>query len=225
MIKVVLLDIDNTLLDFSECAKFAMKRAFEKNNIIYKDEYFNTFTKINYALWRRIEKGTLDKDGLYKIRWKNIFAELNINSDGELFEMDFVSALFDSYHTVDGAHEILDYLKHKYILCAATNGPHNEQYSRLTNANIISYFDHIFISEDIGYSKPHEKFFDYCISCLDNVQKDEIIMVGDSLTADIYGGINYGIKTCFFNYPYRTVKLKLNPDFTILSLSELKTIL
>ncbi len=224
MIKAIFMDIDNTLLDFSECAKFAMTRAFEKNNIPFKDEYFSTFTKINHSLWREIEKGRLDKEGLYKTRWKNIFSELNINFNGELFEKDFVSSLFDSYQTVDGAEEILKYLKNKYILCAATNGPHAEQYSRLKNAGLFSYFDHIFISEDFGAAKPSKKFFDSCVKYLPDIKKDEILLVGDSITADIVGGVEYGLKTCWFNYYKMSNTSNVVSDYKINNLYELENI-
>ena len=97
MLKVVLFDIDNTLLSFDGYVKESMKTGFKKFGIgPYEDEMFPVFNKINSSLWQLLEKGELDFDELQKIRWNLIFERLGISADGIAFEKYFRECLFES---------------------------------------------------------------------------------------------------------------------------------
>lgn len=223
MIKLVLFDIDNTLLDFQKCADFAMKEAMKKWNLDLEPGYFEVFMEINNYYWDLLEKEKITREELYKNRWKTVFEKLGIEDiDGVLFEKDFVNFLYKSHQKIDGADEILEYLKDKYKLIIVSNSSYHEQDSRLTEAGIREYFDELYTSEEVGYPKPTKEFFDHVFKDID-VDKDEVIIIGDSIKADIEGGKNYGIKTCWFNFlkePDSDI-----PDFTIKNLTELKEIL
>lgn len=225
MIKAVLADIDNTLLDFNKCAEYAIKCAFAKWGLQYTDKALSTFFKINTRLWNDIEKGIINKAGLYKVRWAQIFAELGIELDGQSFELDFLQSLSQSYHTVDGAEELLKYLSGKYMLFAASNGPHAEQVSRLTNAGLICYFKDVFTSERIGFQKPRKEFFMGCLERAGGLLPHEAVIIGDSLNADIIGGKACGLVTCFFNYGNVALDGNIPADFTVQALSDIKTLL
>lgn len=209
MIKAVLIDIDNTLLDFDAYVQNAMKDGFEKFNLgEYDDSMFKVFERINTEMWKQIEEGTLTFEGLLQKRWNNIFSALNISFDGRRFEEYFRGCLFDSAIPVKGAEDLLEYLKDRYILCVASNGPYEQQVNRLKRGNMLSYFTKLFISEKIGASKPSEEFFSHCLRELNHEQRhggeceilpSEVIMIGDSLTSDILGAVNSGLKTCFFD--------------------------
>ena len=160
MIKAVFIDIDNTLLDFNKCALWSMKKAFEDYNLNFREQMFDTFNLVNNRLWLEIEKGKLTKEELYACRWNMIFAILGIDVDGVQFENVFYSYLTESAEPVDGALEILKYLSGKYIVCAASNASYEQQIKRLDNAEMTEYFDKIFISEQIGFSKPKKDFFE-----------------------------------------------------------------
>ncbi|MBE7039006.1 MAG: noncanonical pyrimidine nucleotidase, YjjG family [Ruminococcaceae bacterium] len=225
MIKTVFVDIDDTLLDFDKCAKNSIIAACKKYNIKYTSEIFDTFKKINTQLWLDIEKGNLTKSELHKVRWKLIFNELKIDADGIAFENMFFNNLSVSADPVDGASEMLKYLYSKYIICAATNAAYNQQVKRLKMCNMYNYIKYIFASEKLGFQKPTKEFFDSCFSALGNINKNETIIIGDSISADIIGGIEYGIKTCWFNKNAITTPNSLKIDYVVNNLCEIKNIL
>ena len=203
--KAVFIDIDNTLLSFSEYVKHTMKDGFAHFGLKHYEPYmYDIFAEENDKLWHGIEQGTIVFSELEKVRWNIIFARLGIGFDGTVFEKYFRRALYDSAIPMPYADEMLRYLSGKYILCVASNGPYEQQVHRLEVAGMKRYFDYIFISEKLGASKPSEEFFKRAFAEL-NSGREEVIMpadtiiIGDSLTSDIDGGRNYGIKTCFYN--------------------------
>ena len=164
MIKVVLIDIDNTLLSFSGYVKEAMRDGFSSFGLKpYTDDMFPVFEEINNSLWRQIEQGTLTFEELMKCRWNLIFKALEIDFDGEVFEEFFRKNLFYSAVPEDGALDLLNYLCRKYTLCAASNGPYEQQMNRLRIGKMRDCFTHCFISSQIGAQKPSRQFFDYCL--------------------------------------------------------------
>lgn len=226
MIKAVFLDIDNTLLDFDAYVKDAMKTGFKKYGLPeYREEMFDTFTTENAKLWHRIEEGTLTFNELIKIRWNKIFEALGMSFDGVEFETYFRQFLNQSAIPVKGAINLLKHLEGKYTICAASNGPYDQQINRLKIGNMHQYFSHFFISEKIGASKPAKEFFDYCFGELDkSILPSEIMIIGDSLTSDMEGGISNGLKTCFYDRSGKGAKDK-KVDYVVTNLEEIKNIL
>ena len=177
MLKAVLMDIDDTLLDFGKCAEQAMRIGFAEWGLPYDDSTYATFTRINDGLWLMIERGELTTQQLFKFRWNRIFEALGIQADGAAFEKRFLDLLYETAIPVDGADEICRYLKEKYILCAASNAFHDQQLNRLEMAGLLPYFDHVFVSESLGYRKPEKAFFDACRAFLPDVAADECMMI------------------------------------------------
>ena len=195
-IQVIVFDIDNTLLDFRQCALKAMKKAFEKWKIPFKDEYLEVFLKINDKYWNQYEDGKITRDYLYKHRWQEIFNILNISCDGAEFEKDFVANLYHSHEKVKDVEKVLSYLKGKYDLVIASNSSYEEQKTRLTEAGLLSFFSQIFTSEEIGSAKPSHGFFEVIYQGLGgSIPKEKILMIGDSVNADIKGSRDFGFKT------------------------------
>lgn len=223
-IKAVFIDIDNTLLDFNKCALWSMQKAFNDYGLSFENSMFDTFNMINNRLWLRIEKGELTKEELYACRWNMIFALIGIDVDGVEFENAFYSYLTESAEPVDGALDLLKYLHGKYLVCAASNASYAQQIKRLNNAGMAEYLDRIFISEQIGFSKPQKEFFERCFEKISPIVPSETVMIGDSLTADIEGGASFGMKTCRYNHNLTNESSDL-PDFTVCSLSEIKKFL
>lgn len=231
MIKAVFLDIDNTLLSFEEYVKESMKTGFERFGLPpYEEGMFPVFERINNELWRQIEQGTLTLRQLQQIRWNHIFQALGIEGDGIAFEQYFRDCLFESAILEPGAMELLDHLKGRYMLCAASNGPYEQQVNRLRVGGMLPYFSHLFISEKIGVSKPAATFFDACFRELnrdgeETIRPSEVMMIGDSLTSDIAGGIAAGMKTCFYNRKFSIVPEGMAPDYVVNSLEDISNIL
>ncbi len=225
MITTVLIDVDNTLLDFNACAEATIKKQFIKWNLKYDESVFPVFRAVNDMLWCKIETGEINKPTLYQLRWKTIFECLGTAADGPLFEQEFREAFSESRQAVEGAYEILEYLSEKYTVCVASNASYQQQIKRLTNAGMMNYITHIFNSEQIGFPKPEKRFFDVCFERLGNVPKENTVLIGDSLTADIKGGVEYGIKTIWFNYDKLPVTNDIKADYIVDSLVQIKNYL
>lgn len=231
MIKVIFLDIDNTLLSFSGYVKETMRKGFAEYGLKpYNDSMYGVFERINNYLWSRIEQGTLTFAELMKVRWNMIFDALGIRFDGELFEAYFGESLFSSAVPEDGAAEMLAYLSKEYTLCAASNGPYEQQLNRLRVGGMFDYFTHFFISEKIGAPKPGREFFDACFRTLREsgypaLMPGETMIIGDSISSDIAGGKAYGIRTCLYHPADRPAIDTEDADFVISGLHEIKLIL
>ena len=157
-----------------------------------------------------------------------MFDALGINFDGPTFEAYFRECLHSNAIPMEGALEILEYLSNKYILGVASNGPYKQQVNRLTVAKMIRYFDYLFISEELGASKPSKEFIDKVFGRLnvhDTYLPEEILIVGDSITSDIMTGINAGMKTVYYNPNKNLHNDDVKTDYEITSLLELKSIL
>ena len=222
--KLIFIDIDNTLLDFNACAKEMMIKTSKEFNIVFPDNILEIFLPINNALWRKIEEGTLTLDGLHEIRWNQVFSALGITGDGPAFEKRFKHHLFFSAIKVDGAKELLEYLSKKYVVCAASNGPYEQQEYRLTKSDLLPFIYKVFVSEKANCSKPSKEFFDYCFNNLKGFLVKDAIMIGDSVSADMIGAKEYGMKTCWFDY-YKTGEKPESADYTVSSLLDIKNIL
>lgn len=230
MIKVILFDIDNTLLDFDAYVKQTLKSGFEHFNLgKYQDWMFDKFTTINISLWKELEKGNLTFQDIKHTRFTKVFEGLGINFDGPTFENYFRENIWKSAILIKGSIEALTYLNDKgYILATASNGPYEQQIHRQTISGLIDFFKYQFISEEVGFSKPSIEFFNVLHERISKdmcVKPDEILIVGDSFTSDMKLGINSGMKTCFYNPKNIAIPEDFNIDFQIKDLSELVTIL
>ena len=231
MIKVVFIDIDNTLLSFTGYVKEAMKEGFSHFGLKpYTEAMFPVFERINNSLWRQLEQGTLSFEELIECRWDLIFKELDIDFDGKVFEEFFRERLFYSAVPEDGAVDLLKYLSRKYTLCAASNGPYDQQMNRLRVGEMIDYFDYCFISSQIGAQKPARQFFDRCFSILresglPDLAPEEVMIIGDSISSDISGGIEYGIHTCLYQKNKIPERNNSGADHVVGSLYDIKRIL
>ena len=226
MIKAVFTDIDNTLLDFRKNSALTVRSCLEMFGLEYTDEIFDTFYEVNNLLWKKIENGSLTKERLHLIRWNTIFSKLGIDLDGIEFEKHFVKGLEEYAEPVDNALEVLRYLSSKYPVYAASNASRLQQDKRLKTAGMSQYIKKVFSSEEIGFQKPDKRFFEECVSRVPGgISNGEIIMIGDSLTADISGGINSGMKTCWFNLFGAELPRDIKPDYIISDLREICQIL
>ena len=225
MIKAVFIDIDNTLLDFGACAKKSIQKTMEQHGLEYSDRVFEVFDTINGSLWAQIELGELTREGLRLVRWNKIFGVLGIDFDGVLFEDGFSANLWESAEKIPYAEQLLKYLHEKYTVCAASNGGQEQQEHRLTIAGLIGYIDRVFTSELIGCSKPSKEFFDGCFARLPRIEKSEVMLIGDSLHADVKGATDYGLAVCWFNRFEAIPDCGVKPDHTVNSLIEITRLL
>lgn len=221
---VVFIDIDDTLLDFTKCANDAIKSACNKFGVPYTTTLVDTFHPINLDLWHRLEKKEVTKEKLFDTRFQIVFDKLGIKADGIAFETAFRENFHESAILVDGARDLLEYLRFKYKVYVASNASMHQQTNRMKKAELDGYIDGYFVSEEIGFPKPQKEFFDACFKALPNVKPQDVVMIGDSLSADIKGACEYGLKTIWYNHrnePTAGVKC----DYIVSRLSEVKNIL
>ncbi|MBR5899844.1 MAG: YjjG family noncanonical pyrimidine nucleotidase [Clostridia bacterium] len=225
MIKAVLIDIDNTLLDFNKSSALAIEKSFNEHGLTYSDTVYSTFLSINAELWRRIERGEFTRAQLHAERWNIILNALGVEFDGTLIERSFLDNLYDCAIVIDGALEIVKYLSKKYYLCSASNAPHDQQLHRLEVSGIKPFIKCAFTSESLKADKPSKEFFDRCFEKLNGVTPQETIIIGDSLTADINGGANYGMKTLWYNHNKEVEPKEKTYDYVVNRLIDIKNIL
>lgn len=224
-VKAVLIDIDNTILDFDRCSEEAIKQSARHFGITLPENYFEVFSECNDKLWHLLEEGIITKQDIYDRRWVEIFKRLGVDADGIAFEKMFREKIRSITIPVDGAKELLQYLSGKYPVYCASNASREQQEKRLRSENFHQYMSGFFISEDIGFQKPAKEFFFACTNALYPVKPSEIVMIGDSVNADIIGAKSFGLKTIWFNFRKEEYDDYNFTDYTVNSLGEIKNII
>lgn len=227
MIKYVLLDLDNTLLDFDKATFEVLTAIFDRIGKKYDKELHYKFLQNNDEFWKAHERGEITVQYIKDNRFKKFFADNNINSvDFKEIETSFRHGIANSVIKVDNAQFLLDYLYGKYKLYIVSNGVAATQYSRMEQTGWRKYFQIMFFSEEVGCQKPQKEFFEYCFQTIGDKNLSSYIIIGDNPNSDIAGGKNAGITTCFFN-KNKMEKLpeNLNADYIISDLGEITDIL
>ena len=201
MYKYLLWDIDGTVLDFLASEAYAIRTLFRKYNLgVCSEEMLKQYSEINKKYWQMLERGELTKPEILIGRFREFFGIIGADvTVAESFNRDYQVTLGDYIEFVDKAKDTLLSQKGKYTLAAVTNGTRVAQEKKLRLSGLDRIFDEIFISENIGAEKPDKAFFDYVFKKLGITDKSEVLVIGDSLTSDIKGGLNAGIDTCWFN--------------------------
>ena len=227
MIKNILWDLDNTLIDFDIAEKNAIEYLFEKYNLgSCTKQMLKTYKKINKLYWKKIEKNEISKkDGLIQ-RYIDFFNIYNIDKNiATQFNEEYQHALGDTIVYLDDSYEIVKSLKGKINQYLVSNGSSKAQRKKLKNSKFDTLFDNIFLSEETGYEKPHEEFFNYVFEKIGLKDKSSTIIVGDSITSDIQGGVNAGIKTVWYNRFGKGHNKNPRVDYEIRNLKEIYDII
>ena len=227
MIKVILWDIDATLLDFLAAEKEAIRTCFEKFHLGFcTDEMIGRYSKINKSYWEKLERGELSKEEILVNRFRDFFASEGIKTDcaGD-FNAHYQLALGDTVCFKDQGYELVEKLKGKYRQFAVTNGTFVAQSRKLKKSGLGELLEEAFISDLIGYEKPNQEFFDYVMERIGSYKKEEIMIIGDSLSSDMQGGNNAGIVCCWYNPNHQENTKNVRIDYEIDNLWQLEEIL
>lgn len=221
MYRYILWDIDGTILNFLAAEKAAIRKCFEIHGLgTCTDEMLSEYSEINKRYWEKLERGEMTKHDILVGRFKEFFQNHGLPVDvAEPFNDDYQVRLGDTIVFNDHALEVLNTLKGRAVQCAVTNGTKIAQERKLERSGLNKILDHIFISEDLGFEKPDRCFFDIVFKTLGYPDPSEMIVIGDSLTSDIQGGINAGIDSCWYNFEKKD--RKSDATYEITSLSEL----
>lgn len=219
--KMIIFDADETLFDFSKSEKFAFRKAMEESNLSFEEEYFLTYKRINIEIWQEFEKGLITQKELKIDRFKRFLNKIDVTIDAYTFAESFMNNLEHASFLFDETKELIENLSKTHRLIMVTNGLTRVQRTRIRKSSIARYFETIIISEEVGYAKPNPKIFELGLKDIQLPKKEEILMIGDSLTSDIQGGINYKIDTVWYNFGNTLNSKDIQPTYIINSLKEI----
>lgn len=214
MIKNILLDLDETIFDFHKSEAEAISKTMTQVGVTPTDFIIDLYSKINDSLWKELEKGNITRKELVVRRFEKLYAQIGVDKDAVLTQSLYEKNLASGHYFLEGAEQMLEYLYKKYDLYLVSNGTASVQKGRLESSGIEKYFKKIFISEKVGFNKPDKRYFDKVFENICDFKKEETVIIGDSLTSDIQGGINAGIKTVWLSRKGEKSDL---PDVTVAS--------
>ncbi len=220
MITTILWDVDGTLLDFHYSQKLALDKCFRTIGLTMTEEIHERYSKINDSYWKRLELGEITKKQLLTGRFQTLFEECGIEGvDLSAFMKEYQEELGNVFCYMDDSLGICKALKGRVKQYVITNGVTSTQKNKLKISGLAYCMDGLFISEEIGTAKPGKAFFDAVLAAVEETDKSKILVVGDSLSSDIKGGVLAGLKTCWYR-PERIVDrteylLDYQPDYQI----------
>lgn len=224
MLEFLFLDLDDTILDFKMAEYKALQGTLREFGIEPTDAICGRYSEINKRHWEALERGELTRPQVMVGRFETLFRELGVEGNAAACSHRYMEKLGEGHDFLPGALEAVERLSKKYKLYAATNGTKTVQTKRIQKAGLEKYFQNIFISQDIGIEKPALAFFEKCFERIPGFDPKKAMIVGDSLTSDIQGGINSGMATCWVN-PSHKVSTTVKPDYEIESLAQLESLL
>jgi 2-haloacid dehalogenase len=215
----LLFDADDTLFDYPKAEAKALRWTFEQFGLCYQSDYLPIYHKYNQQVWREFEMGQVTTLELRTKRFGLLFTEIGVSADPKLFSPLYLKNLARGSDLFEGVTETLQTLSKYHHIGLVTNGLADVQRPRLESSSIYALIEKVFISEEIGVAKPDPAYFDIVFQAIGNPDKSEVLIIGDSLTSDMRGGLQYGIDTCWYNPARKTTDLPVT--YQIQNLHEL----
>ena len=225
MFEFLFLDLDDTILDFHKAERIAISKTIREFGVEPTEEVLNRYHVINKWHWEQLELGKLTRAEVLENRFGMLFDQLGVAADKTACARAYEHNLSIGHYFLPGAEEAVDALSKKYRLFLASNGTASVQKGRMTSANLYRFFEKVFVSQEIGHNKPSKAYFDAAFAQIPGFDPGKTIIVGDSLTSDIRGGINAGIKTCWVNPTHAPGREDIRPDYEIEYLHQLEALM
>ena len=220
--KYLLFDLDHTLLDFDAAEDIALSQLLKEEGVEDIQAYKDYYVPMNKSLWKDLEQKKITKAELINTRFAKLFVHFGIEKDGAYLAERYQFFLSKQGQTFLGVEDLLKKLISKgYELYAATNGITYIQTGRLEQSGIAPFFKEIFISEQLHTQKPDAEFYEKIGTRIPNFDKNQTLMIGDSLSADIQGGNNAGIDTIWYNPHHLKNKTQAQPTYEVHSYKDL----
>ena len=224
MVQNILFDLDETLLDFKRSESRALSNMLRHIGVEPTEKVISRYSEINKSRWKLLEKGLLTRQQVKESRYEILFKELGVDYSAAEATAYYEDQLSQKGFVFPDTIKLLETLYGRYMMYIVSNGGSKVQSGRLADCGIGKYFEDIFISEDAKAEKPTVEFFDYCFDRRPEIEKDVTVIIGDSLTSDIQGGINAGIRTIWFN-PEGQQASGIHPDYEVKTLMEIPELL
>lgn len=226
MVKDILFDLDDTLFDFHADERTALKKTFAKLKLPLDDAILDRYSEINRAQWKALERGEINRAQVKIQRFRMLFEELGHTPQQAILAAKiYHERLAEDFHFMEDAPWLLEELSGKYRLYLISNGSLYVQRGRLDRSGIEHYFAGIFISEVLGAEKPGREFFERAFEKIPDFDPEQAVVVGDSLTSDILGGINAGVRTIWFNSKGAPQDPEIPADYEVKKLKDLPELL
>lgn len=221
-----LFDLDDTLLDFQASEKLSLDITIKHFNIDNSnDDFFKRYKIENEILWKKIEQNLITKEFLKTERFKKTLDAFNLNLSPDEMADYYMSQLPQNIVLKPGAVEVLKYLKPLGNISIITNGMMATQHTRIQKSELKDYIDFICVSEECGFAKPDPSFFQFTMDKTPHFTKEETIIIGDRLEADIKGAIAFGIDSIWYNHDKIQNQTDFKPTYEVLDLFEIIKIL
>ena len=224
MMEILLLDLDDTILDFHKAERIALSKTIREFGLEPTEEVLSCYHVINKWHWEQLEKGVMTRAEILVNRFAVLFEKQGIAVDAAACAKAYEKNLSIGHYFLPGAEEAVDSLSKKYRLFLVSNGTASVQKGRMTSANLYRFFEKVFVSQEIGHTKPSKAYFDACFARIPDFDPEKAIIVGDSLSSDIQGGINAGIKTVWINPDHKPCG-DIKPDYELEALHQLPALL
>lgn len=192
-------DADGTLFDYNQAESGALESTFQSLQIPFEENHLAVYRRINQQLWQAFERQEIMPDVLQVRRFELLLETLDLQVSPDLLSSTFIERLALQTALIDGALDVLEALRGKSRIAIVTNGLKNVQPSRLALSPIGKFISALIISEEVGAAKPSPLFFEAASASTGNPPKDGVLLIGDSLSSDMRGGVDYGLDTCWFN--------------------------
>lgn len=219
---IFLFDADNTLYDYYPSSVYALKTMFEQHGIDYSGSIQARYNQINNHTWARYEKGEFTVQELEIARFEQLFTEMDITLNVDDFNAGYLRELGKGMFLIEGAIEICyEITSHNKLIYIVTNGLTSTQNARAEYSPLAKYISGVFVSQEIGHQKPDKPYFDHVLKQIP-APKANMLIIGDSLTADIAGGNNAGIDTCWLNTHNINNATTIKPTYEINQLLQMQ---
>ncbi|MDN5352097.1 MAG: 2-haloacid dehalogenase [Clostridiales bacterium] len=220
--ELLLFDADHTLFDFDASEREALEKTMRSFGLPYESSvHLSAYKQINTEVWKAFELGEMTQETLKTERFKRLADRFSFQFSPSEFSDQYMKHLAEAAIIFEESFPVLSALKPTHRMAIVTNGLARVQNGRMSRSSIAPFFEALFISEEMGVAKPNPEFFFKALRALNFADKSKALVIGDSLSSDIQGGINAGIDTCWYNPKFLENKSGLTPTYEIHTLSEL----
>jgi 2-haloacid dehalogenase len=222
-------DADGTLFDYDLAEAAALEGTFRYLDLHFSPAYAEAYREINHQVWVDFENGRISSAALRVRRFELLFEAVKIQGDASTFSQHYLLHLSQQAQLIEGAEALIQQLAGEFRLALITNGLSDVQRPRLALSPFANRFDEVAISEELGAAKPDPAYFEEVFRRIgahfETPRRDQVLVIGDSLSSDIQGGINFGLDTCWFNPHAKPPHPTLSPHYEIRRLAELLNLL
>ena len=220
----LIFDADNTLFDFDLAQTVALEQTFAMLGHGFEAEHHALYANVNTELWEAFERGELPQDAIKESRFERLSERTGWDFDTAKVSSSYLTNLSKGQFLLDGALTLVKHLSQHHKLIIMTNGLKEVQRPRFESSPVSAYMQDILVSDELGVAKPSAGIFDIAFERMGSPLRSEVLMIGDSLSSDIRGGVNYGLNTCWFNPGGKENRSGLEPTYEVASLDEIASL-